>query len=498
MTVDEQDNGRDPDAGPAAARLRELHAGRARRGARGGRPCHLGTPAHAGAVRARRSTAPASRAVPGLPGAVGHLRRPVLAAVRLDRARHGHLGSRGRVPAVPFDPPAAVRQGTGARAGTSADGHDRPSSSRREPTPTVRSAPRGSSRAWSATTSPCSSASGSRPRPGVDDAAAPAAPDRPGSRSLPVTSTSLIGRGAGHRQRVDAAAVARGPVGHPDRPRWRRQDAARDRRGGTTGGPLPARSGVRPAGVDRSTRRWCCRASQPSSAPPSTVPARPSDVLVEHLADAPTLLVLDNLEQVVGVAPDLDRLLARCAGLAILVTSRTALRLRAEREYPVGALTVPAFSDRPGMERAGRTARRAALRRSSPGRPLRLRADRGQRAGRRGDLPAPRRSAARHRARGGAQPAAGSGCAARPARTSSRRPGSRAGRSPRAPAHPSRDRRVERRTAGGRRAADAGDPVGLRRGMDRRSGHARLRPSRGPDARPARRALRAQPRAPST
>ena len=52
----------------------------------------------------------------------------------------------------------------------------------------------------------------------------------------------------------------------------------------------------------------------------------------------PTLLVLDNLEQVVGVAPELDQLLARCPGLQILATSRTVLRLRAEREYPVGAL----------------------------------------------------------------------------------------------------------------------------------------------------------------
>jgi predicted ATPase len=74
---------------------------------------------------------------------------------------------------------------------------------------------------------------------------------------------------------------------------------------------------------------------------------RPLDVVVERLADAPTLLVLDNLEQIVGVAHDLDRLLASCAELAILGTSRTALRLRAEREYPVGALTVPSFPHRP-------------------------------------------------------------------------------------------------------------------------------------------------------
>lgn len=71
----------------------------------------------------------------------------------------------------------------------------------------------------------------------------------------------------------------------------------------------------------------------------------PLDVLVEQFADTPTLLVLDNLEQVVEVAPDLDALLARCPRLQVLATSRTVLRLRAEREYAVGALTVPALAE---------------------------------------------------------------------------------------------------------------------------------------------------------
>jgi predicted ATPase len=71
----------------------------------------------------------------------------------------------------------------------------------------------------------------------------------------------------------------------------------------------------------------------------------PLDVLVEHFSDVQTLLVLDNLEQVVGVAPELDQLLARCTGLQIVATSRTALRLRAEREYPVSPLTVPVISE---------------------------------------------------------------------------------------------------------------------------------------------------------
>ena len=67
----------------------------------------------------------------------------------------------------------------------------------------------------------------------------------------------------------------------------------------------------------------------------------PVEALVEQLGDGRWLLILDNLEQVLAVARDLDQLLARCPGLAILVTSLTALRLRAEREYPVPPLPPP-------------------------------------------------------------------------------------------------------------------------------------------------------------
>jgi predicted ATPase len=66
------------------------------------------------------------------------------------------------------------------------------------------------------------------------------------------------------------------------------------------------------------------------------------EALVEHLGDGPWLLILDNLEQVVDAAGDLDALLARCPGVEILATSRTVLGLRAEREYPVAPLPLPA------------------------------------------------------------------------------------------------------------------------------------------------------------
>src|SRR4029077_4670737 len=68
----------------------------------------------------------------------------------------------------------------------------------------------------------------------------------------------------------------------------------------------------------------------------------PLQALAEILGDDPWLLILDNLEQVGDGAGDLGELLTRCPGVAILATSRTVLRLRAEREYPVPPLALPA------------------------------------------------------------------------------------------------------------------------------------------------------------
>jgi predicted ATPase len=68
----------------------------------------------------------------------------------------------------------------------------------------------------------------------------------------------------------------------------------------------------------------------------------PLEALAEYFGDDRWLLILDNLEQVVDAAGDLDALLARCRGVVILATSRTVLGLRAEREYPVPPLPLPA------------------------------------------------------------------------------------------------------------------------------------------------------------
>ena len=167
--------------------------------------------------------------------------------------------------------------------------------------------------------------------------------------SLPVTSTSLIGR---ERDIDDVSDLLELP----------------DVRLVTLSGPggigktrLAIAVGAR---VEERSSRHTVFVSLASMARPELVMPRvaavvgaiiegtraPVDVLAEHFTETPTLLVLDNLEQVLGVALEIDQLLSSCPDLKILVTSRTVLRLRAEREYSVSALTVPLFAARPAIE----------------------------------------------------------------------------------------------------------------------------------------------------
>ena len=61
--------------------------------------------------------------------------------------------------------------------------------------------------------------------------------------------------------------------------------------------------------------------------------------------DRPTLLVLDNFEQVLDAAPLVADLLASVAALRVLATSRAPLRVRGEREYAVGPLALDVGAD---------------------------------------------------------------------------------------------------------------------------------------------------------
>ena len=61
--------------------------------------------------------------------------------------------------------------------------------------------------------------------------------------------------------------------------------------------------------------------------------------------DQPTLLVLDNFEQILEAAPLIVDLLTSVASLRLLITSRAPLRVRGEREYAVAPLAL-----QPGTE----------------------------------------------------------------------------------------------------------------------------------------------------
>lgn len=67
----------------------------------------------------------------------------------------------------------------------------------------------------------------------------------------------------------------------------------------------------------------------------------PLERLAARIGDESVLLILDNLEQVVAVAPRLTELLARCPGLVLLVTSRVVLHVSGEHDMPVPPLALP-------------------------------------------------------------------------------------------------------------------------------------------------------------
>jgi len=74
------------------------------------------------------------------------------------------------------------------------------------------------------------------------------------------------------------------------------------------------------------------------------------DLLTMYLQDKQLLLVLDNFEQVIQVAPQIADLLTACPALKVIVTSREVLRIRHEQQFPVFPLALPDVKHLPDAE----------------------------------------------------------------------------------------------------------------------------------------------------
>jgi predicted ATPase/DNA-binding winged helix-turn-helix (wHTH) protein len=79
----------------------------------------------------------------------------------------------------------------------------------------------------------------------------------------------------------------------------------------------------------------------------------PLEILKKNLQDsfrAPMLFLLDNFEHLVQAAPTVAELLAMSPNLKILVTSRAALHVYGEHEFPVPPLALPDSRSMPSVE----------------------------------------------------------------------------------------------------------------------------------------------------
>ena len=76
----------------------------------------------------------------------------------------------------------------------------------------------------------------------------------------------------------------------------------------------------------------------------------PFEQAIESLRGLQLLLVLDNFEQIVAAAPQVETLLARCPRLRILVTTRARLGIASEWTYPLEGLPLPEADDADHLE----------------------------------------------------------------------------------------------------------------------------------------------------
>jgi predicted ATPase/DNA-binding CsgD family transcriptional regulator len=80
----------------------------------------------------------------------------------------------------------------------------------------------------------------------------------------------------------------------------------------------------------------------------------PLDVLISRMAGQRAMLLLDNFEHLLDAAWLVGDLLVACPDLTILVTSRVALNVEGEQQYPVPPLDLPAAGNSCSLQDAAR------------------------------------------------------------------------------------------------------------------------------------------------
>ncbi len=122
--------------------------------------------------------------------------------------------------------------------------------------------------------------------------------------------------------------------------------------------------------------------------------------IVEHLKGKRLLLVLDDCDPVLSACAELAEALVRtCPLVRVVVTSREALGVPGESIMPIASLATPESGSNARPRRARGDRCLPALRRAGPGGPAGVRADPGERPGRRPAVPPARRRPAGDRAR---------------------------------------------------------------------------------------------------
>ena len=258
--------------------------------------------------------------------------------------------------------------------------------------------------------------------------------------SLPArpADTNHRPRGGPLRHR-DPGAPRRHPPGHAHRSRWGGEDAPGARGGAVARGRVPGRRLVCFAGCHRE-RRARCECDRTGRGRHATRAGNAQAAVERFLGPKVALLVLDNFEHLLPAAPLISDLLVSAPALAVIATSRRS----PATGRGAALLRRSTTSPRRGRPRSRRASRgRGAIRRARPPPRPRLRADRRQRRRGRGDLPPPRRTATRHRARRRPHHPALRPRAKRPPRTGAGLAGNRAARRARPPAHPAGHDRLE-------------------------------------------------------